>query len=326
MRIRTIKPEFFLHEALFELEKDTGLPVRLAYIGLWCAADREGRFKWEPRKLGIQIMPYDGLNFGQILEALADSECIVRYGQNGEFGFIPSFLKHQCINQREAASKLPDPSTETHVHAHAEKTRVKVACNIPIPIRQLVLERDKKCVRCSSVEDLTIDHIFPRCIGGNHSVTNLRVLCRSCNSARPVQGQGLLDDLFKDGLTLDDMPRICMHVHARGEGKGREGKGTRNKERNDWPGFEDFWQAYPKKVGKSEAQKSWAKLKPNLQTVLDALSWQKNQPNWTKDGGQYIPNPSTYLNQGRYNDEQPDIAAAKKREEEEKIRKMHNSL
>lgn len=62
MRIRTIKPEFFNHEAIFELEKSTKLPLRLAYIGLWCAADREGRFKWEPRRLGVQIMPYDGVD------------------------------------------------------------------------------------------------------------------------------------------------------------------------------------------------------------------------------------------------------------------------
>lgn len=33
-RIRTIKPEFFLHDELFELEKETGLPVRLTFIGL----------------------------------------------------------------------------------------------------------------------------------------------------------------------------------------------------------------------------------------------------------------------------------------------------
>ncbi len=111
MRIRTIKPEFFLHEELFNAEKETKLPLRLAFAGLWCAADREGRFKWEPRRLGIQILPYDGADFSRVLDALSTRGFIVRYSSGtGVFGFIPSFAKHQVINNRERESELPDPS------------------------------------------------------------------------------------------------------------------------------------------------------------------------------------------------------------------------
>lgn len=110
MRIRTIKPEFFNHEAIFELEKSTKLPLRLAYIGLWCAADREGRFKWEPRRLGVQIMPYDGVDFSRVLDALATRAFVVQYRVNDVcFGLIPSFIHHQVINNRESASVLPEP-------------------------------------------------------------------------------------------------------------------------------------------------------------------------------------------------------------------------
>jgi hypothetical protein len=50
-----------------------------------------------------------------------------------------------------------------------------------------IMERDdRRCCRCGSDEDLTIDHIFPRSMGGSNAETNLRVLCRSCNSKRPV--------------------------------------------------------------------------------------------------------------------------------------------
>lgn len=111
MRIRTIKPEFFLHEGLFTLEKETKLPVRLAFIGLWCAADRDGRFKWEPRRLGIQIMPYDTVDFSRVLDALTTRGFVVKYASGTAFfGFIPSFGKHQIINNREKESELPDPS------------------------------------------------------------------------------------------------------------------------------------------------------------------------------------------------------------------------
>jgi len=110
MRIRTIKPEFFTHDGIFEAELETGLPLRLAYIGLWCAADREGRFRWEPRRLRVQILPYDDVDFSRVLDALTTRGFIVRYASDGrEFGAIPSFPRHQIINNRERESELPEP-------------------------------------------------------------------------------------------------------------------------------------------------------------------------------------------------------------------------
>lgn len=111
MRIRTIKPEFFTHELLYDAESRESLPLRLSFIGLWCAADREGRFKWEPRRLGVQILPYDLIDFSRVLDALTTRGFIVRYASpEGEFGYIPSFPRHQVINNRERDSELPDPN------------------------------------------------------------------------------------------------------------------------------------------------------------------------------------------------------------------------
>ena len=110
MRIRTVKPEFFSHEELFELEVETSLPIRVCFIGLWCAADREGRFRWQPRRLKSQIAPYDEIDFSRVLDALATRGFICRYAcPTGEYGWIPTFSKHQVINNRERASDLPDP-------------------------------------------------------------------------------------------------------------------------------------------------------------------------------------------------------------------------
>ena len=110
MRIRTIKPEFFHHEGLFEAEMETKLPLRVAFAGLWCIADREGRFKWEPRRIGVQVLPYDGVDFSRVLDALATRAFVLKYRVGDAcFGWIPSFLKHQVINNRESESILPDP-------------------------------------------------------------------------------------------------------------------------------------------------------------------------------------------------------------------------
>jgi hypothetical protein len=67
--------------------------------------------------------------------------------------------------------------------------------------------------------------------------------------------------------------------------------------------FDMFWMTYPKKVGKEAARKAWLKVNPNLTVVLQALSWQKQSDQWFKNDGQYIPNPSTYLNQHRFLDQ-----------------------
>jgi len=64
--------------------------------------------------------------------------------------------------------------------------------------------------------------------------------------------------------------------------------------------FDVFWKAYPKKVGKDKAIKIWQSKKPRIDDVMFALSWQIESKKW-RDG--YIPNPTTYLNEGRWKDE-----------------------
>lgn len=109
-RIRTVKPELFKHEDLFDLEKQTGLPIRTAFMGLFTCCDKQGRFKWRPRALKLDILPYDELDFSRVLDALATRGFIVKYTSNDdEFGYIPTFSKHQVINNRESDSELPEP-------------------------------------------------------------------------------------------------------------------------------------------------------------------------------------------------------------------------
>lgn len=73
------------------------------------------------------------------------------------------------------------------------------------------------------------------------------------------------------------------------------------------PEFEIFWKQYPKKTGKGAANKSWIKVKPDVDKVLTALAWQTKSKKWI-DG--YVPNPETYINQRRFDDE-PDTQITK---------------
>jgi hypothetical protein len=108
MRIRTVKPEFFMHAELSDIERISNVPIRLAFIGLWCACDREGRFKWDARRLGVQILPYDNIDFEIILDILHENSFIEKYEVDGKtYGCVPSFHRHQVINNREQESYLP---------------------------------------------------------------------------------------------------------------------------------------------------------------------------------------------------------------------------
>lgn len=69
--------------------------------------------------------------------------------------------------------------------------------------------------------------------------------------------------------------------------------------------FEKFWQSFPSKVGKDAARKAFDKRKPDdalLAQMLSAIDAQRKSPKWLKDGGQFIPNPATWLTQGRWMD------------------------
>lgn len=69
--------------------------------------------------------------------------------------------------------------------------------------------------------------------------------------------------------------------------------------------FETFWRAYPRKESKAQARKSFVKVTVPLETLLQALETQKRSDQWKRDGGQYIPYASTWLNQRRWEDEVP---------------------
>lgn len=72
--------------------------------------------------------------------------------------------------------------------------------------------------------------------------------------------------------------------------------------------FELFWHAYPKKAGKDAAFRAWKAKKrekrlPPVAELIAKVEQFKSSEQWQRDGGQYIPNPATWLNQGRWMDE-----------------------
>ena len=69
--------------------------------------------------------------------------------------------------------------------------------------------------------------------------------------------------------------------------------------------FDEFYAIYPKKVAKQDAIKAWAKINPNEELknkIIASLKTSMRMPDWTKDNGQFIPYPATWLNGKRWED------------------------
>ena len=75
---------------------------------------------------------------------------------------------------------------------------------------------------------------------------------------------------------------------------------------NEMPdGFALFWSAYPKKTAKPAALKAFKAQKINgeIKTIIADIENKAAGDDWKKNGGQFIPNPATYLNQRRWEDQ-----------------------
>jgi|GEM_PF-6284728 len=112
-RIRTIKPEFFRHEELQDLERDKpGLHIMLVFAGLFGHCDKNGVFAYKPRMLKLDILPFLDFDMAATLAALVDHGFVQPFEDNEKsWGFIPTFTEHQRLQTKElnAPTKYPEP-------------------------------------------------------------------------------------------------------------------------------------------------------------------------------------------------------------------------
>jgi hypothetical protein len=80
--------------------------------------------------------------------------------------------------------------------------------------------------------------------------------------------------------------------------KNTNRKNTNNKKYDDW--FDEFWKAYPRKVGKPAAKKAFMKLDDAV-SALHGAQRLASDPNLPPT--QFIPHPATWLNREGWNDE-----------------------
>jgi hypothetical protein len=205
---------------------DLSFEARWLFAGLFTQADREGRLEDRPRKLKVEVMPYDSVNIEHLLHELTEARFILRYEIEGRrFIQIRTFQEHQMPHYKEPGSIIPapDPKYES----------ATTAGGVPEKVRQAVIRRDKRCQSCGKSDSLSIDHIIPRSSGGSHDIGNLRALCVRCNSRKGKRLASLDQRRVNDGSTLKR--RRGKHGYMekgngeegmeKGKGRGREGEG-----------------------------------------------------------------------------------------------------
>jgi hypothetical protein len=111
-RIRGIKPDFFKDEDISCLPYE----ARLFFAGLWCHADREGRLEYRPKRLKVEIMPFDNVDIEVLCSTLSnpkiahrpDKKFIVIYEvAEQQYIQICNFKKHQRPHSLEKSSLIP---------------------------------------------------------------------------------------------------------------------------------------------------------------------------------------------------------------------------
>lgn len=269
-RTRSIKPGFFNNEVLGCLPPLT----RLLFIGLWCIADREGRLDDRPRRINKEILGYDDVTaeeVDQMLQALHDTGFIYRYSLGDEqYIQVVNFSKHQNPHIKEKASVIPPPSDYS-------------------PLEMTYGGNQQSTVQAPDKHSSNTVQATP--ITGN--------LSPSTGTLSPTTGSP------EDGLGHDEpQPGESLKVDTAG-GTGSEKPENHSKTLAE-KRFDEFWAAYPKKVGKKAAWNAWRKVKPDTELfdkIMTAIGRAKATWQWQRENGRYIPNPKTWLNEGRWDDE-----------------------
>jgi 5-methylcytosine-specific restriction endonuclease McrA len=297
------------------------------YKRLITYADDYGRFNSDTKIMRARLFPreYEEITEEDIILALAELAGVKklyfyttdRFNQGakhmGVYGAFPNWSDHQRI--RESKTKCPEPN-DTDINDWYLRRF------IPLDLRVEIVERDGfKCKICgkflTSCREAKrfvklgqglyhIDHIVPVVQGGRSTEENLRLTCPECNMKRKKRFT------FKEILEFDappisaascgEVPQSAAIIQSNPIQK--QSKSESKSENNARDAFEKFWSAYPRKAGsKQKAFEAFKKVDTPLDILLDAIENQKRSAQWSKDNGQFIPHPTTWLNGKRWEDE-----------------------
>ncbi len=193
-----MKPAFFDDETL----GGTAVAARLLFISCWLEADDEGLLRWTAPSLKAAAFKYDDLTTADVagfMRQLTAASRVVAYSVNGQqYGWIPTFLKHQPAG-RPVRSQLPPPPLSVPEVVRTYARRDKYVCG--------------SCGGTIDPQDTAVRVIKQYGDGGTDHPRNIQAVHPGCVVSVPVQPAERPAAPFVQEA-LPDMPALPALVAA----------------------------------------------------------------------------------------------------------------
>jgi hypothetical protein len=140
----------------------------------------------------------------------------------------------------------------------------------------------------------------------NHLKSTHEITCHSthrCTLVTIINWASYQSDGVKS--TQSSTQSSTSHQHTGNTPSYKNNENNAKKDTSDHT-FAEFYACYPRKVKRVDAEKAWAKLGVGddlFIRIMLALDLHKKSFGWKKDGGRFIPYPSTWLNGRRWEDD-----------------------
>ena len=237
-RARNIKPSFFTNDELSELEP----LARLLFIGMWTIADYKGCFEYKPKRVKVQLLPYDDCDIDSLAINLDKSGFISIYSVQGQlYVKVLNFDKHQNPhkNERDKGSDIPDISEADFFYCNK--------CNNNNDLQDIENNRDKNGTnhdknesdRADSlnlipdslntdtrIQDKPVKFVFKKSLvefGADSKLVDEWLIVRKNKKASNTETalNGFMAQVQKSKLSLNTILKICID--------------------NSWSGFKYSW-------------------------------------------------------------------------------------
>ena len=110
---------------------------------------------------------------------------------------------------------------------------------------------------------------------------------------------GLMQNLKASASLEQGLTKPYSNSNSKSNSNSNSKSNSKNKTRAYTEQFEEWWEVYPRKVGKKAAFSSYRRCGVGNDVLIPAVLTQIESDDWK---GGYIPNPATWLNQGRWED------------------------
>ncbi|RFD18726.1 hypothetical protein DY926_15225 [Komagataeibacter melaceti] len=255
------------------------MAARVLLIGIWNHADDGGGFEWKPLTLKMRIFPADAVDVSALLDELAGADAITRYEHDGRsYGAVRNFGKWQKPKKPSRFCPMPE-----QVRKYAHTTHIKTDDEAKVSSEQDKVETEDK-----------VPSVPPKDATGSEPVPNQSG--KSISEGRKGgREEGNISPSLRSGSSSSP---------------SAEAKGPRSAE------FDEFWEAYPRKVDKGAAMKAHTKARtktPQAEIMLGLARHVAVWPERKSDFGfDLVPYPASWLNAMGWAGDPEASAAARK--------------